>query len=423
MKNIILLFSLLFIFSCRNESSPEPEPTPIEKITLNSPIVINENTIQLNWTTTGLKNYQSFQILKRTSEKGNATYLNQVDGKTFIKIDDEVEYIPYVDYQILGYTTTGEQILSNLVTYKRPEIKLLGIKPVDAIMDSELGNIYIFDLNGGIHLYNIAQNKITLSISSNAKLGFADLGTYNGKKELYVPRNDGWVYVYDANNLNLIDQISFKSEIESVVYHNNVLYGATKDISNKSIKTVSRSTKQIISESGFYQSGRLKRLNNTQVKFFWISSGISPTDLGLFNFDANGNLIDKMSDSYHGDYPLNHRIFESFPDGKRMITSNTGTIYDDKLKVVSGLPKGNSELTSFSFDSNYIIAGTMSKTIDFYDINSYLRIKSINTIRYPFRVFSYGNKIISLSSTNSFYAGDYYNDNTPKDLIIEIFDK
>ncbi|WP_336664904.1 hypothetical protein [Elizabethkingia meningoseptica] len=429
MRNFCLLLSSLlgFIFlSCsRNSDSDISEPKPVpteEKIILKDIIVVNESTIRLEWSTSGKNTYQSFQFLKRNSENGTPQNLNQENGNTFVKIDNQVSFVPYIDYQVIGYTDKGETVKSNIVSYKRPNIALLNIKPIDALFDSDSGSIFIFGDNGNIIKYNVNSSTKVKEVSTGSTLGYPFLGSYNGKKELYVPRNDGWVYIYNPDDLSLIDQINFGSKVTSVVLADNKLYGTTGDISNNSLKCIDRSSKQLISANGSYQFGRIKKIPNTSSSFFFITTNITPTNLMRFNYNNTGVFVNKFEDRYHGDYPLNHKIFESLPSGNGFLTAMEGAIYDGNLTYVGQLPRGNSQLSSFDFDTNNIIAGTNNKTIDFYKINDYSKVNSINTQRYPFKVFNYGNKVISVSSVNALNLTSYYSD-PPENIIIEVLNK
>lgn len=424
-KNFGFLSLLItLIISCSSDSDEiiAPPATPEEKIVLKEVVVVDENTLKLEWTTTGKNQYQSFQFSRKTSENGNPESLNQESGSTFVKIDNNIPYTPYLDYQIIGYSNNGQNVKSNIVTYKRPGIKLLNIRPTDALFDSDNGSMFIFGDNGNIMKYDVISGSVIKEISTGATLGYSSLGTFGGQKELYVPRNDGWVYIYNTSDLTLKDQINFGNNVTSVVLTDNKLYGTTGDISNVSLKCFDRTTKQLISTNGSYQFGRIKKVPNTNSSFFFITTNVSPTNLLRFNYNANGTFINRFEDSYHGDHPLNPKIFEALPGGNGFLTAMEGSMYDSNLVFTGNLPRGNSGLTSFDFDANNIIAGTDKKSIELYNLSSYAKVNSINTQRYPFKVFNYGNKIVSLSSTNSFIVNNYYTD-PPANVIVEIINK
>lgn len=428
-KFLIVLIAYFSIFSCSSSNDDITEvvigtPQPAEeKIILKDVIVVNDTTVRLEWTTNGKNTYQGFQLLRSSSQNGTQEYLSQENGNTFMKIDSNIPYSSYIDYQVIGYTNNGETIKSNIISYKRPDIKpLLNIRPVDALFDSDNGSMFIFSSSGNIMRYDVTTGTVTKEISTGATLGFSFLGTFNGQKELYVPRNDGWLYIYNPNDLTLKDQINFGSQLTSIVLSNNKLYGTTGDISNVSLKCFDRASKQLISTNGNYQYGRIKKVANTNSSFFFITTNISPTNLTRFNYNSDGTFVNKFDDNYHGDYPLNHRIFEPLPNGTGFLTAMEGAIYNSNLVYMGQLPRGNSGLSSYDFDANTIIAGTDKKTIEFYNLTGYNKVNSISTEKYPFKVFNYGNKVISLSSINPFNVNSSYSD-PPENVIVEIFNK
>ena len=67
--------------------------------------------------------------------------------------------------------------------------------------------IIIYSIQGNIALFNVRTRAITKQIATNCTIGYCGLGVYNGVTELYVPRDDGWVFIYDATTLQQIDQI------------------------------------------------------------------------------------------------------------------------------------------------------------------------------------------------------------------------
>lgn len=430
MKNFWLLLVTLFtILSCSRNSDSDPQPAMEEKIILKDVAVIDESTIKLEWTITGKNIYKNFEILKKDSEDGISKNIESVNGNTVVKIDNQVEFIPYIDYQIIGYTNDGRIIKSNIIAYKRPRIKLLNIRPTDVLFDKDNGIVFLFSEYGNIMRYDVNSISITKEISTGVKLGYPFLGTYNGQKELYVPRNDGWVYIYNPDDLSLIDKINFEKSVTSVILSNNKLF-ATIDITQQGsignygniLKCIDRTTKKSGQsyEGRFY--GRIKNIQNTKSSFFLITMNVSPTDLMRFNYDSGGALMTAYSDSYHDEHPLDVDIFEPFPSGNGLLTAEEGSIYDNNLKYIKDLPRGKSKLFSFDFDNNSIIAGTDHKTIEFYNINDYTKTNFINTQRYPFKVFSYGNKIVSVSAINPINSSLYYK-RTAENVIIELLNK
>lgn len=430
MKKIFLILSAcLVIYSCgsSNDDITEVVVTPpvIEnKINLTSSYNDSAETVSLSWTLAGDNTYMQYKIVRSDSQNGPQTELLTA-GPTQFSYTSIVPFNAYFEYQIIGIKTNGEQVKSNIVKVERPDIKLLNLKTFDAQFDKNTGKLYLLDTDGKIALYDVNSGTVTHQISTNATLGYSDIGTYNGSVELYVPRNDGWVDIYDGNDLTLKAQVSFGMPLISTVYHNGILYGSSSNSNYSVIKSASRTTNTIVSQSPqlYYNTGRMKKSVGTSVKLYTITQNITPIDLDLYNFDLNGNYVNHQDDIYHGDHPLNYRIFETFPDG-RVITSSSGSVYNSQMIYQNNLPSGNSKLTSFDFDSNSIIAGNMSKAIEFYNINTYTKTQTINTKKFPYKVFSYNNKVVCVSSTTQLNVQSYdYSNVVPENVMIEVFNK
>ncbi|WP_151457980.1 MULTISPECIES: hypothetical protein [Chryseobacterium] len=431
-KALIVLFAYFSIFSCSSSNDDITEvvtpPVVENKINLTSNYNDTTETVSLKWTLTGDNIYKYYKIVRSDSPNGMQSEISNSSPNQFM-FTSTVPFGPYLEYQIIGIKANGEEVQSNVIKIERPEIKMLNLKTFDAQFDKNSGKLYLLDTDGKITLYDVNTGSVTHQVSTNATLGYSDLGIYNGNVELYVPRNDGWVDIYDGNDLTLKDQINFGMPLISTIYHNGKLYGSPNSNSYNSsnvIKSIDRTTKAIVSQSPslYYYTGRMKKaVVGTSVQLYTITQNISPVDMNLYTFDLNGNYISHQSDSYHGDHPLNYRIFEAFPDG-RTITASSGSVYNSEMIYQNDLPAGNSKLSSFDFDSNSIIAGSMSKTIEFYNINSYTKIKTINTKKYPYKVFNYNNKVVCVSSVTQLNFQNYdYSGTIPESVVIEIFDK
>lgn len=428
-KILIVLVTYFSIFSCSSSNDDITEvtvTTPVieNKINLTSNYSDTTEMVSLKWTLSGNDTYNSYKIVRSDSQNGVQSEIGYSNPNQFT-FTSGIPFSPYVEYQIIGIKTNGEEVKSNIIKIERPEIKLLNLKTFDAQFDKNSGKLYLLDTDGKIAIYDVNTSSVTHQISTNATLGYSDLGIYNGSVELYVPRNDGWVDIYDGNDLTLKGQVNFGMPLISTVYHNGILYSSSSNSNYNVIKSASRNTKTIVSQSPqlYYNSGRMKKSVGTSVQLYTITQNISPVDMDLYNFDLNGNYISHQDDSYHGDHPLNHKIFETFPDG-RIITASSGSVYNSEMIYQNDLPSGNSKLSSFDFDSNSIIAGSANKTIEFYNINSYTKTKTINTKKFPYKVFNYNNKVVCVSSVTQLNLQYYdYSGTIPENIMIEIFDK
>ncbi|MDH6254280.1 hypothetical protein M2347_004007 [Chryseobacterium sp. H1D6B] len=429
MKNYFFFIFLLFIIvSCGGDSNDEivnPSSSSEQKITLNDVTIVNDNTIKLQWSATSKNTYVSFYILRKYAQIGQYKKIYEVSGSTSEKTDQNLNYTPYTEYQIIGYLNNGDMVKSNPVIYNRPEIKLLNISPIDALFDADNGSAFIFGENGNIIKYDVNSGQKVKEISTGVALGYSYLGTYNGQKELYVPRKDGWVYIYNPDDLTFKDKINFGSSVTNVILAGGKLYGSIDSPpSDAFLKCFDRGTKSLISNYNIGYNGRLKLIPNTNASFYYLTTNLFPEKLKIFNYDSNGTFISQNQLNSSAQQSLNYKIFEALPSGNGLLVSMQGGIYDSNLTYKGDLPRGDSNLSGFDFDSNYVIAGANNnRKIEFYKLTDYSKINSLSTKGYPFKVFNYGNKVVSISSTNILSMASAFSGPGPEDIAIEVLNK
>ncbi|RYY34970.1 MAG: WD40 repeat domain-containing protein [Sphingobacteriaceae bacterium] len=435
-KKVFLLFLLACVFvSCKkdkkNEPEPEikPEPEEITKSYSNKIILkdakATDDNVELSWSELDTINFLQYTIVRRDQATGNYLNIHQSrDQKTTKFTDVDLPYSPEVKYQVIGQLHTGALISSNVITYLRPDIKPLNITPFDVIFDKDEHSLYLFEKNGKISIYDLQKKEITKTINTSATIGYCDIAIYKNKKELYVPRNDGWIFIYDANTLEKISQISTGLASSCIVFNSNKLFVSTAAWTNRPIKVYDRATGQKISETGDFELTRFKKIPNSNTELLEITINIGPVDQDYYKFNTDGSISQHMQDRYHGDYPLDAGIFEIFPDGSKYITSSMGSIYTKNLTYVTSLPRGNLYFSAFALNQNnqLIYAGCQTKNIEVYSMSDYEHKKTIKTKAYPFRLFEDGNKIISVSSISAYSSPYGYSEN-PSNIVIESLDK
>ncbi|TDH28708.1 hypothetical protein EXU57_01125 [Segetibacter sp. 3557_3] len=172
-----------------------------------------------------------------------------------------------------------------------------------------------------------------------------------------------------------------------------------------------------MSETGDFDLTRFKKIPGSNTELLEITINIGPVDQDYYSFGPTGNFITRLNDKYHGDYPLDHRIFEIFPSGNKYITHSSGAIYNKTMTFEATLPRGNLEFTTFDFDvaNSHIYAGTKTKTVEVYTMDSYTKVRSIPTKAYPIKIFKDNAGVICVSST---IAPSNFS-NTPFKVIIE----
>jgi hypothetical protein len=303
---------------------------------------------------------------------------------------------PYVQYYVVAYlsSATADVPTSNKETYVRTDIAFMTLSPMDAIFDRPNQQLFIYSSTGQIAVYNLQSKKCTNQIATNATIGYCDIGPYNGVEELYVPRSDGWLFIYNASTLAQIDQINVGVPLIGVANSNGILYMCSS--TNINVISYSRATKAQIVEAPVNTIGRIKLIPNTNSQLVGICGS---TEIYRLLFNSGGGYV-----SFKWLSPVSSAIspsiVEMFPNGTEFITSSFGSIYDTSLTYVATLPHGNVSYTSFDFDTTdqLIYAGCTTKTILSYSMNTYILANTINTQGYPAKVFYNNGAVLSVST-------------------------
>jgi len=415
---------LLTIFSCQKEESDEPKSFS-DKIVLQD-LEITGDSIKLTWSKLDDASLREYQVIRREEANGpqtilNSRFYNPIGSLPNNKFTDEaVPYVPTLEYQVVGVLSSGQNISSNIVTYNRPNIKTISATPFDVQFNSQRQVLFFFESDGKISQYDLNKSQLVKSIKTDATIGYCDFATYNGTPELYVPRNDGWVFIYNAETLEKIDQFNVGSTATCVVANNDLLFISANSSSwpYRPLRVYSRASKTLVSQTNDYNSiTRLKRIPNTDTDLLGITANGGSSNQ-YYSFSSKGVLLSQFQG--YSNYPLDANIFELFPSSRKYLSSSSGIIYSNTLAYEASLPKGNLVYTSFYVDpaEQYIYAGTTTKSVEVYTTNNYVQTRSIKTKAYPFRLFSNGsNGLLCVSSTTP--SSNFYYYNVPSKLVIE----
>lgn len=431
MKIYLLLVTLLIcLFSCEKDDCPQNNSYS-NQIILND-LNISGDTIKLTWSKLDTLKLTGYLIVRKDSKDvifDPADYYSNEYIVTHIYdpgitsyTDINIPLTPYLEYQIIGLLSNNfsyNYIFSNTKVYERPSIKVFEFNVLEIIPDLSNDRFYIIEKNQGkISILNYESLAIVKSVTTNATIGYCSIGDNGNTKEIYVPRSDGWVFVYNAETLEKTDQIDVAHPSSCVINNNGKLFISTDAWTNKPLKVIDRTSKQMISENGDFEDTRLRIIPGTNTELIEVTINIGPTDLDYYKFDANGNFVSHQNDQYHGDYPLDADIFQFFPDGKKFITDSKGAIYDINMNYINRLPQGDFVFSDYAFDSNSSMiycACSNSKTIVSYSNPELIKIKEYKTQGYPFKIYRKDNTLICISKTTS--DNGYYN-NSYK-LVIE----
>ncbi|PXY02280.1 hypothetical protein DF185_06430 [Marinifilum breve] len=273
-------------------------------------------------------------------------------------------------------------------------------------------------------IYMLSDNKITAvnyedytvvdELSLNGSIGYFHIGNNGFGNELYIPSSDGWLYIYDLDNLNEKEKINVGVAVECVISNNKGLLFASVSPSpwwEQPLRSYSRETLEYIDGSGDFDDTRLRLLPSGN-EIIEITTSITPIDMDYYKFDESGKFTLHKEDRYHGDHPLDANIFKVSNVNNVIITSREGALYhaNSSMEFIGTLPRGNDTYNDFEFNSNEtkIFAGINDKKqIDIFNYSSLSRIDNFKTKGYPVFILRKDNKLVIVSSGNS-YSNSYY---------------
>jgi len=421
MKHIFFSLSLfLLLISCSEKDNEiiVINPKKSAQGTLKLDKVLNDSTIQLSWSKYTGKDFKSYTVYRNCEvlRDGNFVFssdevkvFNNPDSLTFT--ERSMPFAANVSYMVRTSTDSTAKF-SNQVTYNRPgTYQIFSFK--EALVNTDKNLAYLYDFNSGaISLFNYDTGAELVKTSLNTNIGYCTLGNFdNGiKNELYVPTGDGWVYILDAESLVTKDKLYIGGEaVTSVLSLGEKLFVSSSDRSygsfyDNSLKVYNRRTKKVISRTGDNNNTRLVYLEGSDIELLDITTNLLPTDLNYYKFNSDGTFHSWKEDTYHGDYPLDPALVKCFPDGSRIITGSSGTIYSKSMVFERRLSSGSS-YTDFEFNQQGTIiysASRVQKKVDAINYPSLTVTKSYTTIFNPFRIFRDGNQLICLTLSPSF---------------------
>jgi hypothetical protein len=400
---LLSALSLFGIMSCKKNNNNDVSPNAI---TLDA-LKVSGNLVTLSWSKLANDSLSDY-IIAKVVDSTIPQYITNIHvDKSKTSYVDTLPMTPYVRYYVVAQLPT-RVIKSNTQTSVRTDVTFIKMSPKDAVYDRGTRKLYIYSADGNMALYDVANKTISKQITMDATVGYCALGNYSGTTELYVPRTDGWLFIYNAATLEQIDQINIGSQLYSVTVNDEKLYVTKYDYS-EGIVCYSRATKSKLSSTNASDIKRLRLVPGTNSEFFGAGDYSSAS---YFKFSNTGSFISQQS-KYLSSYYMYSDIFEIFPDGSKFITGGSGIIVDKDLTYVSTLPHGSTTFTSFDFDNtnNLVYASCNSKTIQAYAMSNYQLTRTVNTLGYPKKIF-YDNGTLLSVSLSGYDPYSYYNYST-----------
>ena len=308
-------------------------------------------------------------------------------------------------YFVRVLNNAGKSRNSNTLLVDLPGGNLFNFIPHDMLVHPTKEYIYLIDLSGQkLIKYNYGNGEVEKTITVSGTPGFSGIGDTGKGLEIYVPSSEGFVYVYDAETLSLVNAITTGIYTMNALPSENGYILASMAPSpwwDSPIRTYQRSTGIQIDGDGDFERSRM-RLVPGKSALIGISTSVSPVDMDYYELDAAGNFVVSQDDLYHGDHPLDPYAFRISNDGSYVITGYEGAVYlaNSSMQFKGLLQRGNLNYSDFAFsdDGSIIYAATANRTsIQIGNYPSLLRSDEILLRGFPVMIERKANRIICVS--------------------------
>ena len=379
-------------------------------IILESATKTNQGYVLLTWqkyTNTDFRRYEVFRTNNPDLEGQMITSFTSADTDQYL--DKLPPLVSEVYYYVRVSNKEDQSRNSNKIKVDEPAGKIYYYSITDAVHHPLEPIIYIVD-NAAMKLRAInyiTQTEIN-NISLQGSVGKIDIGDNGYGLEVYVPNNNGFIHVYNANTLNLVTSINTGLATRCVVTNGHGYLVASLMPSpwwEQPVRTYSRSTGINISGNGDHEGDRLRFIPNTD-KIISISTSVSPIDMEYFELNSSGQILSHLNDSYHGDYPLDPNIFRISSNGEFVVTGQEGAVYSASSTMIykGMIDRGALYYSDFAFsnDGNTIYAGTSNRnSLQIVKYPQLTRTDEILIKGYPKFLFNFNGEILSISRTNT----------------------
>lgn len=364
--------------------------------------------VNLQWTKypgTDFLKYEIYRLNEHCSESSAELIYTGTNINT-LSYNDET---PPFSYQVCYYArvVNSDNLFnnSNTLTVEMPAGYVFNFIPSDMLKHPTQPVVYLVD-KGGFRLikYNYETSEVLAETSLQGTIGKCDIGDNGFGLEIYTPSTDGWVYIYNADDLSLVTSISTGLSTRSVVVNGlgHVIAAVMPSPWwEQPVRTYSRATGINLDGNGDNEGDILKMIPGKN-EIISITTSVSPIDMEYFKLTDGGMFEIHQDDQYHGDYPLDPNIFRISSCGRYSITSSYGAVYyaNASMEYKGQLQRGALLYSDFAFsdDGSIIYAATSNrKSIQIGHYPSLIRDDEILLRGYPKIILKSGNRIISLS--------------------------
>lgn len=386
-------------------------------ITLLEPIK-NEGKVLLEWTEYSNSDFLKYEIYRTD---GNCSEQNQilvgtVSEKGTLNFTDE---FPPLEFQVCYFIKVTNNVnnsrKSNQETVDTPSGHIFNFEAYDMLKHPTEDYIYLIDQAGQkLIKFDYLNLEVVSETNLQGTIGYCDIGDNGFGVEIYAPSDDGWIYVYSADDLSETTSINTGLKTASVVVNGLGHVIVSVEPSpwwEQPVRTYSRDSGIHIDGNGDHERDRLRMIPGKN-EVISITTSVSPVDMEYFKIGSTGEIEIHQDDQYHSDFPLNPRIFRVSDDGTYSITSKDGAVYlaNTSMEYKGQLQHGSLQFSDFAFsdDGTIIYAATSNrKSIQIGHYPSLTRDDEILTKGFPIFIIRDGERIISLSksSENSINTG------------------
>lgn len=392
-----------------------------QKVELQEPSKVNGG-VKISWTKYKGDDFAKYEVYRSTAGCYEEFLeligeINNISDTIFIDETPPLEY--QACYAIKLTNNSSLTRFSNFSTIEYPGGVIFNFVPDDMLKHPTEKYVYLISKsNQKLVKYDYVNDSIIKETNIQGTAGYSDIGENGFGVEICVPSSNGHIYVYDADDLSLSTTITTDLATASVVIDGNGYLIASVDPSpwwEQPVRTYSRSNGMYIDGfdgSGVNENDRLRLIPGTR-EIISISTSVSPIDMEYFKIGNDGTIEEHHNDSYHGDYPLNARIFRISDDGSYVITSQNGSVYlaNSGMTYQGNLQNGGLQYSDFAFshDGKTIYAATSNrKSIQIGKYPSLIRDNEIPLSGYPKFIQRDGDKLITSITTeqeNSIKSG------------------
>ena len=370
--------------------------------------ISNSGTVQLTWQKYTLPDFKKYEIVRSLNKDVEGEVIATFNSADVLTFSDALPPFSNEVYYYVRVTNAENYIRnSNKISVAEPAGKIYYYSITDAVHHPTEPILYIVDnASQKLRAINYKTNQEIANVSIDATVGKIDIGNNGFGLEIYVPNNNGFIKVFNANTLDLVTSINTGLATRCVATNGHGYLVASLLPSpwwEQPIRTYSRSTGINISGNGDFEGDYIRFIPNSD-KIITISTSVSPVDMEYLELDSKGKILSHVDDKYHGDHPLDPNIFRISSNGEFVITGNVGAVYSATSSMLykGMVDRGALYFSDFAFSNNgnTIYAGTSNRTS--LQIIKYPELTRDNEILlkgYPKFLFNFKGDIISLSKT------------------------